>query len=89
MQNVSLLKDFYLRDNNPTYIFFLNGELVFHVPSNGQANLTNEHCTSESVFVACAHITNENNLVRVQIPHPSPISFPLIHHFFSSNTSVP
>lgn len=89
MQNVSLLKDFYLRDNNPTYIFFLNGELVFHLPSNGQANLTNEHCTSESVFVACAHIASENNLLRVQIPHPSPISFLLIYHFFSSNTSVP
>lgn len=77
MQNVSLLKDFYLRDDNPTYIFFLNGELVLHVPSNGQANLTNE-----SVFVACAYIASENNLLRVQIPHPSPISFLLIHHFF-------
>ena len=81
MWNVSLLKDFYIRDNNPTKIFFLNGELVFHIPSNRQANLTNKHCTSESVFVTCAHTTSVNNLLRVQVPHPSPITFLLIHNF--------
>ena len=72
--------------NNPTYwyIFFWMVNLYFVCPLNRQANLTNEHCTSESVFVACAHIANVNDLLRVQIPHPSsliPHSSSLSHNF--------
>ena len=54
--------------------------LFFICPLNRKANLTNEHCTSESVFVACAHIASMNNLLGVQIPHPSFLS-----HNFSFN----
>ena len=53
--------------------------LFFICLLNRQANLTNEHCTSESVFVACAHIASVN-ILKVQISHPSPITF-LTHHF--------
>ena len=53
----------------------------FICPSNRQANLTNQHCTSESVFVACAHIASVNYLLGVWIPHRTPISFLVIHHF--------
>ena len=72
--------------NNPTYwyIFFWMVNLYFVCPLNRQANLTNEHCTSESVFVACAHIASVNDLLRVQIPHPSsliPHSSSLSHNF--------
>ena len=60
--------------------FFWMMNLFFICPLNKKANLTNEHCTSESVFVACAHIASVNNLLGVQIPHPSFLS-----HNFSFN----